>query len=222
MPTIRRSVVRRPGTVKDDSDLGDLAGHGRRRDRCRRRLSPKRSSRGEAEAQRFSRRGLIHGAVLLLAGRDPCHWSASMRAARDRCRHALIEIRGSCVTIEEIRHEFGPPPDVPQRRGSICAVLDNPYAGRYVRGHPADDGGAEAGGPRDGPEAPGAPRRQGIRRSKATARAPSSAASGELEHGALWHVPGRLCDARSPRRLPRPSCRRPRRSAGPEPASMCR
>ena len=34
--------------------------------------------------------------------------------------------------VEEIRHEYGPRPAEPLLRGSICVVMRNPYAGRYV------------------------------------------------------------------------------------------
>ena len=44
----------------------------------------------------------------------------------------MIEIRRIHTQLEEIRHEFGPPPERPQLRGAIAVVLTNPYAGRYV------------------------------------------------------------------------------------------
>jgi hypothetical protein len=101
----------------------------------------------------------------------------------------LIELRRTCVAVEEIRHEFGPDADVPQRRGAICAVLRNPYAGRYepdilpmmeqlkplgldmARKLLASFGG-ESGA------------------IEGYGKGAIVGAAGEIEHGALWHVPG--------------------------------
>ena len=44
----------------------------------------------------------------------------------------LVRVRKFLSAAEEIHHEGGPVPDVPRLRASICAVIDNPYAGRYV------------------------------------------------------------------------------------------
>ena len=43
----------------------------------------------------------------------------------------MIEVRRILTQVEDIHHEFGPPPPAPLRRGAIAAVLTNPYAGRY-------------------------------------------------------------------------------------------
>src|SRR4051812_12867954 len=43
----------------------------------------------------------------------------------------LIQIRRVLTHVEDIHHEFGPPPEQPLRRGAIAAVLTNPFAGRY-------------------------------------------------------------------------------------------
>ena len=43
----------------------------------------------------------------------------------------MIEIRRLQTQVEEIFHEFGPPPAEPLLRGAIAVVLTNPYAGRY-------------------------------------------------------------------------------------------
>ena len=44
---------------------------------------------------------------------------------------SLIDIRKRSLTIETIHHEGGPPPDEPLRLAASCAVIRNPYAGRY-------------------------------------------------------------------------------------------
>jgi len=44
----------------------------------------------------------------------------------------MIEVHRILTQVEDIHHEFGPPPAQPLRRGAIAAVLRNPFAGRYV------------------------------------------------------------------------------------------
>ena len=101
----------------------------------------------------------------------------------------MIEIRRIVTMVEDIHHEFGPPPAQPLRRGAIAAVLTNPFAGRY---EPQILPMMEALNP------------VGIdmaRRLLAAMNVPADriegygkgaivGAAGELEHGALWHVPG--------------------------------
>ena len=101
----------------------------------------------------------------------------------------MIEIRRIFTHVEDIHHEFGPVAAVPLRRGAIAAVLTNPFAGRYVadilpmmdalqpvgitmakRLHAAMD----------------VPLEQLVSYGKGAI----VGAAGELEHGALWHVPG--------------------------------
>jgi hypothetical protein len=101
----------------------------------------------------------------------------------------MIEIRRFFTHVEDIFHEFGPPPPVPLRRGAAAAVITNPFAGRYV-----DDI---------------APRMDELKplgldlakRLLAALERPPTAiqgygkaaivgGAGELEHGALWHSPG--------------------------------
>ena len=43
----------------------------------------------------------------------------------------LVRVRKFHLVVEEIRHEFGPPPPRPTLKGAVCAVIHNPYAGRY-------------------------------------------------------------------------------------------
>ena len=44
---------------------------------------------------------------------------------------SLIKIRKRSLTIETIYHEGGPVTTTPLKLASACAVIDNPYAGRY-------------------------------------------------------------------------------------------
>jgi hypothetical protein len=101
----------------------------------------------------------------------------------------MIEIREIFTQVEEIFHEFGPPPPKPLKRGAVAAVLANPFAGRY---EPNIVPMMEALNP------------LGLEMSRrlvaALGVAPAEVqgygkgaiigAAGELEHGALWHVPG--------------------------------
>ncbi len=101
----------------------------------------------------------------------------------------LIDIRRVFTQVEDIHHEGGPRAAQPLRRGAIAAVLTNPYAGRY--------------------ESDILPMMEALnpvgldmaRRLLAAMAVPAEAiqgygkgaiigAAGELEHGALWHVPG--------------------------------
>ncbi len=102
---------------------------------------------------------------------------------------SLIRLRKQATFVEEIFHEGGPPPAEPLLRGAVCAVLHNPYAGRY--------------------EADIAPMMEALKplglsmanalidalggdpgRIEGYGKGAIVGAAGELEHGALWHVPG--------------------------------
>lgn len=100
-----------------------------------------------------------------------------------------IAVRKYAVTVEEIFHEGGPVAAVPLKRGAALAVIANPYAGRYVEDIQdfMDDlkpfGFAMAqrllaamGGDAKAIQGYG--------------KGAIVGAAGELEHGALWHVPG--------------------------------
>jgi hypothetical protein len=101
----------------------------------------------------------------------------------------LIHIRRIRVTVEEIRHEFGPLAAVPQRRGSIAAVLRNPYAGRY---EPDIVPMMEALKPLGLDMARKLMSALGGKSSEIEGFGKGAivGAGGEIEHGALWHVPG--------------------------------
>ena len=101
---------------------------------------------------------------------------------------AEFPVRRVCVLVDEIFHEGGPTPDIPRRRAAAMAVVGNPFAGRYVEdvqeamedlkplGLMLTDRLIEALGGIEGIDGYG--------------KGAIVGAAGELEHGALWHVPG--------------------------------
>ena len=101
----------------------------------------------------------------------------------------MIELRRVWTQVETIRHEFGPPPPKPQVRGAIGAVVRNPYAGAYVADIMPMMQALEPLG-----------LEMARRLLAAIGCAPGEiegygkgaivGVDGELEHGALWHVPG--------------------------------
>ena len=101
----------------------------------------------------------------------------------------MTEIRRMFTHVEGIFHEFGPPRAQPLRRGAAIAVIRNPFAGRFE---------ADLAAYMDELKPLGL---ELARRLLAALRitpaevqgygkAAIVGASGELEHGALWHVPG--------------------------------
>lgn len=100
-----------------------------------------------------------------------------------------IEMRKRLLIVEEIFHEGGPIAAVPLRRAAVISVIANPFAGRYVEDivffmktlEPLGVEMAQAlvntlGGDRAVVQGYG--------------KGAIIGAAGELEHGALWHVPG--------------------------------
>lgn len=97
-------------------------------------------------------------------------------------------VRKITLQIEEIHHDGGPAPDQPRLRGAVIAVVGNPFAGRHVvelqggmedlkpLGLEMTDRLIAAMGGREGIDAYG--------------KGAIVGAAGEVEHGALWHVPG--------------------------------
>ncbi|TDK43961.1 amino acid synthesis family protein [Antarcticimicrobium luteum] len=97
-------------------------------------------------------------------------------------------LRKTMILIEDIHHEGGPPPALPRRRAAILAVVKNPFAGTYTEdlqsamddlkplGLMMTDRLIEAMG--------------GIKGIDGYGKAGLAGEGGELEHTALWHVPG--------------------------------
>ena len=101
----------------------------------------------------------------------------------------LFPIRKIVSLTEEIRSDHGPAPATPLFKGAIAAVVGNPYVGQYVDDlSPASDElralGEELGG-------------QLITHLGGDPSAIESygkgaivGGAGEIEHGAMWHIPG--------------------------------
>ena len=100
-----------------------------------------------------------------------------------------IKLRKMQVSVEEIFHEGGPVADKPLCKASCIAVIENPFAGKYVE---------EISGFMDDLKP------LGVEMAKKLIDALGGNADniqgygkgaivgegGEIEHGALWHVPG--------------------------------
>jgi len=108
---------------------------------------------------------------------------------RARSGGRVIELRRVVTQVEEIFHEFGPPPAHPLRRGVAMAVIRNPFAGRYV---------ADIAPFMEELKPLGLDLARRLLVALATpagdvtgyGKAAIVGAAGELEHGALWHAPG--------------------------------
>jgi len=100
-----------------------------------------------------------------------------------------VVVRKKVTCVEEIFHEGGPPADKPLRRAAVLAVIQNPFAGKYVASierymddlkplglEMARNLVAALGGRSDAIEGYG--------------KGAIVGSAGEIEHGALWHVPG--------------------------------
>jgi len=100
----------------------------------------------------------------------------------------LVDIRKIAVSVEHTFHEGGPVASTPLVKASAVAVITNPFAGKYVEdiSHYMDDlkplGLQLAQRLID---ALGGPEKvHGFGKGAIVGEA------GEIEHGALWHVPG--------------------------------
>lgn len=99
-----------------------------------------------------------------------------------------FEVRKTMLIVEETLHEFGPAPGSPRRKAAILAVVKNPFAGQFHAdlqtamddlkplGLMMTNRLIEALGGPDEIDGFGKGAIVGV--------------AGELEHGALWHVPG--------------------------------
>lgn len=101
--------------------------------------------------------------------------------------HKVI-LRKTVLAVEEIFHEGGPVPDTPLLRGSIMAIIKNPFAGDYVN---------EIEGFQDDLKPLGLEMAMKLAAALGGAGAIEGygkgaiiGAAGEVEHGALWHAPG--------------------------------
>jgi hypothetical protein len=100
-----------------------------------------------------------------------------------------VEIRKRILTVEDIFHEGGPRAAAPYRRAALLSVIRNPFAGRYVEdivGFSDDLKPLGLDMARELIAALGGDPKaiQGYGKGAIVG------AAGEIEHGALWHVPG--------------------------------
>jgi hypothetical protein len=102
---------------------------------------------------------------------------------------AEIAIRKMLLMVEEIFHEGGPVTGRPLKRGVALAVIKNPFAGRYVE---EIQGFMEELKPLGLQMATGLIQALGGDPSlvEGYGKGAIVGAGGEIEHGALWHVPG--------------------------------
>ena len=100
---------------------------------------------------------------------------------------SLIQIRKRSLTIETIFHEGGPPPAVPLKLAAACAVVRNPYAGRYEEDLLPFMAELRALGTTLAQELVQTLGRENI---EVYSKAAIVGVNGELEHAAVWHEAG--------------------------------
>lgn len=100
-----------------------------------------------------------------------------------------VEVRKRVTVIEEIFHEGGPVLKTPLRRAAALAVIHNPFAGKYVE---------NISGFMDDLKPLGLELAKALvqvlggdpRSIEGYGKGAIVGSTGEIEHGALWHVPG--------------------------------
>jgi Amino acid synthesis len=100
-----------------------------------------------------------------------------------------VRIRKKLTIVEEIFHEGGPASAKPLRRAAALAVIHNPFSGRYVE---------DIAGYMDDLKPLGLEMAQSLicalggdpKNVEGFGKGAIVGSAGELEHGALWHVPG--------------------------------
>jgi hypothetical protein len=100
-----------------------------------------------------------------------------------------VEIRKRIVTVEDIFHEGGPKATTPYRRAAILSVIRNPFAGRYVEDIVGFSDDLKPLG-LDMALALIAAIGGDAKAIQGYGKGAIVGAAGEIEHGALWHVPG--------------------------------
>jgi len=100
-----------------------------------------------------------------------------------------VEVRKIVTNAEEVRHDGGPPLNRPRLKTWVAAVIKNPFAGRFE---------PEIAGMMDELKPLGLDCSKRLVAAlggdasivEAYGKGSLVGAAGELEHGALWHVPG--------------------------------
>jgi hypothetical protein len=101
---------------------------------------------------------------------------------------SLIQIRKRALLVETTYHEGGPPPERPLRLAAACAVVRNPYAGRYERDLMPFMQELRALGTELATEL--VETLGGKDRVEVYSKAAIVGIDGEMEHGAVWHEAG--------------------------------
>src|SRR5579872_323743 len=100
-----------------------------------------------------------------------------------------VVVRKKLLSVEEIFHEGGPIAEKPLRRAAILTVIRNPFAGSYV---------ADIAGFMDDLKPLGLEMARSLvaalggdaKLVEGYGKGAIVGSAGEIEHGALWHVPG--------------------------------
>lgn len=100
---------------------------------------------------------------------------------------SLIEIRKRSLTIETILHEGGPPVATPLKLAASCAVIRNPYAGRYEADLMPFMAELRSLGTLLAQELVDTLGRDKV---EVYSKAAIVGLDGEMEHGAVWHEAG--------------------------------
>ncbi len=100
---------------------------------------------------------------------------------------SLIAIRKRSLTIETIFHEGGPPAAQPLKLAASCAVIQNPYAGRYEPDLLPFMAELRSLGTQLATELV---ETLGRDRVEVYSKAAIVGVNGEMEHGAVWHEAG--------------------------------
>jgi hypothetical protein len=100
---------------------------------------------------------------------------------------SLIEIRKRSLTIETVYHEGGPVAAQPLKLAAACAVIKNPYAGRYEPDLMPFMAELRSLGTTLAQELVDTLGKENI---EVYSKAAIVGVNGELEHGAVWHEAG--------------------------------
>lgn len=100
---------------------------------------------------------------------------------------SLIEIRKRSLTIETTYHEGGPPVETPLKMAAACAVIRNPYAGRYEPDLTPFMAELRSLGTLLAQELVDTLGRDKV---EVYSKAAIVGVDGEMEHGAVWHEAG--------------------------------
>lgn len=100
---------------------------------------------------------------------------------------SLIEIRKRSLVVETLLHEGGPPPAIPLKLAAACAVIRNPYAGRYEPDLMPFMAELRGLGTALAQELVDTLGRENV---EVYSKAAIVGVNGELEHAAVWHEAG--------------------------------